>query len=95
MGEPRATVDPRSQASDAAAYLIDAWQRTILTWDVLRERGNQSLEHEQSGKPPVLVFDYETVLDGRSLPRPANYALSGQAGRRASGHRSQASARSS
>ena len=75
MGEPRATVDPRSQGTDAAAYLIDAWQRSILTWDVLRERGNQSLAHIQSGKPPVLVFDYETVLDGRTLPRPANYAL--------------------
>jgi len=62
-------------ASDAASYLIDAWQRMILTWDVLRERGNQSLAHLQSGKPPVLVFDYETVLDGRALPRPANYAL--------------------
>ena len=64
-----------AQGSDAAAYLIDAWQRIILTWDVLRERGNQSLAHIQSGKPPVLVFDYETVLDGRTLPRPANYAL--------------------
>jgi pimeloyl-ACP methyl ester carboxylesterase len=58
-----------------AEYLIDAWQRTLLTWDVLRERGNQTLEHARSGKPPVLVFDYETVLDGRTLPRPANYAL--------------------
>jgi pimeloyl-ACP methyl ester carboxylesterase len=56
-------------------YLVDAWQRTILTWDVLRERGNQSLEHERSGKPPVLAFDYETILDGRTLPKPANYAL--------------------
>jgi pimeloyl-ACP methyl ester carboxylesterase len=58
-----------------AEYLIDAWQRTLLTWDVLRERGNQTLEHARSGKPPVLVFDYETVLDARTLPRPANYAL--------------------
>src|SRR6185369_4191696 len=56
-------------------YLVDAWQRAILTWDVLRERGNQSLEHAASGKPPVLAFDYETVLDGRALPKPANYAL--------------------
>jgi len=56
-------------------YLTDAWQRAILTWDVLRERGNQSLDHALSGKPPVLVFDYETVLDGRRLPKPANYAL--------------------
>jgi pimeloyl-ACP methyl ester carboxylesterase len=62
-------------AGAAAEYLLDAWQRAILTWDVLRERGNQALEHAESGKPPVLVFDYETVLDGSRLPRPANYAL--------------------
>src|SRR5499427_1086564 len=67
---------PMPQAAQAAAeYLLDAWQRAILTWDVLRERGNQAIEHWQSGKPPVLVFEYETVLDGRSLARPANYAL--------------------
>jgi len=29
---------------------------------LLRERGNQYLEHAQSGKPPVLVFDYEMVV---------------------------------
>jgi len=56
VSEPRTTSDPSSMmhASDAASYLIDAWQRMILTWDVLRERGNQSLAHFQSGKPPVL-----------------------------------------
>src|SRR5215468_2513497 len=67
---------PMPQAAQAATeYMLDAWQRTILTWDVLRERGNQYLEHTKSGKPPVLVFDYETVVDGRELPKPANYAL--------------------
>ena len=67
---------PMPQAAQAATeYLVDAWQRTILTWDVLRERGNQYLEHEKSGNPPVLVFDYETVMDGRELAKPANYAL--------------------
>lgn len=64
------------QATQAAVeYGIDAWQRSILTLDVLRERGNQYIEHTRSGKPPVLVFDYETVLDARELPKPANYAL--------------------
>ena len=62
-------------AHPAAEYWIDAWQRTILTWDVLRARGNQYLEHEKSGKPPVLVFDYTIVVDGRELPQAANYAL--------------------
>ena len=45
--------------SAVAEYMLDAWQRTVLTWDVLRERGNQDLDHARSGKPPVLVFDYE------------------------------------
>jgi hypothetical protein len=64
------------QAAQAAAeYGIDAWQRSVLTMDVLRERGNQYLEHQKSGKPPVLVFDYDMVLDAREFPKPANYAL--------------------
>jgi len=61
--------------NDATTYMVDAWQRAILTLDVLRERGNQYLEHERSGSPPVLVFDSEIVVDGRSLEKPANYAL--------------------
>lgn len=60
---------------DAADYWRDSWQRTVLTFDVLRRRGNLYLEHSRAGKPPVLVFDYEMVLDGRELERPANYAL--------------------
>lgn len=67
------TLPPAAQA--ATDYWIDAWQRSVLTWDLLRQRGNQYLEHERNGNPPVLVFDYETVLDGRELARPANYAL--------------------
>lgn len=56
-------------------YLTDSWQRSILFWDILRERGNDYLEHESSGKPPVLAFDYQIIVDGRKLERPANYAL--------------------
>ncbi|THF56556.1 DUF3141 domain-containing protein [Pseudothauera rhizosphaerae] len=61
--------------SAAAEYLYDRWQRQVLVADVLRERGNQYLEHSRSGKPPVLAFDYEIIMDGRELPDPANYAL--------------------
>jgi pimeloyl-ACP methyl ester carboxylesterase len=56
-------------------YWTDTWQRSILFWDVLRERGNDYQAHESSGKPPVLAFDYQIILDGRKLERPANYAL--------------------
>src|ERR1700757_432003 len=59
----------------AVEYWIDAFQRSVLFWDVLRERGNEYIEHEQSGKPPVLVFDFHVVLDARRFEQPANYAL--------------------
>lgn len=57
-------------------YCTDARQRAILFVDVLRERGNTYLEHAASGHPPVLVFDYDIIVDGRELPSPVNYALS-------------------
>src|SRR5499427_5898105 len=60
---------------DWARYSIDFAQRSILFWDTMRERGNQFLERERAGKPPVLHFDYELLLDARSFQRPVNYAL--------------------
>ena len=75
MANPNSPWPMPAPAAAATEYLIDAWQRSVLTWDLLRQRGNQYLEHEKSGNPPVLVFDYEMVVDGRTLPKPANYAL--------------------
>src|SRR5690242_12676196 len=71
---------PRCTAEDhmwqqAWEYWTDAAQRTVLFWDVMRKRGNQFLEHEAKGKPPVLVFEHEMILDGRTLERPVNYFL--------------------
>lgn len=60
---------------DAAEYAVDAAQRSFLFWDVLRERGNNYLDHLKQGQPPVLVFDHEMVLDGRTFDRPVNYAI--------------------
>lgn len=60
---------------DYQAYWLDTFQRSILFLDVLRERGNQFVEHVRSGKPPVLVFDHELILDGETLERPCNYFL--------------------
>ena len=57
------------------AYLTDAAQRTAMTLDVLRERGDIFLEHEAAGCPPVLTYDYEVVVDGANLPAPSNYML--------------------
>ena len=41
----------------------------------LRVRANNMLAHEQAGLPPLLDFEYETLLDARRFERPANYAL--------------------
>ena len=41
----------------------------------MRKRGNQAVEHAEAGKPPVLTFRNELVMDGRTLARPCNYLL--------------------
>lgn len=56
-------------------YAIDFAQRSVLYWDVLRQRGDNFLEHERAGQPPVLHFKFEIVLDARHFERPVNYAL--------------------
>ena len=61
--------------TDGARYAVDLVQRSVLFWDALRQRGNNFVERTRKGLPPVLHFDYETVIDGRSLERPVNYAL--------------------
>lgn len=66
---------PLQMWTEGAQYAVDFAQRSVLFWDTLRQRGNNFLEHERKGLPPVLHFDYETVMDGRSLERPVNYAL--------------------
>jgi hypothetical protein len=58
------------------AYLVDAAQRQVLTLDVLRQRGNQFHAHRAAGQPPVLDYDYDEILDGRTFPEhPSNYVL--------------------
>jgi pimeloyl-ACP methyl ester carboxylesterase len=61
--------------TDWYAYAADAAQRSILFWDTIRQRGNNFIDHSRQGLPPVLHFAYETIVDGRKLPRPVNYAL--------------------
>ncbi|MGD9066857.1 MAG: DUF3141 domain-containing protein, partial [Desulfobacterales bacterium] len=56
-------------------YLVDAGQRTVLFWDAMRQRGNQYLEHMARETPHVLDYDYELIVDGRTLPKPVNYGL--------------------
>ena len=56
-------------------YALDTAERSVLFWDTLRRRGDAYLEHERAGHPPLLHFQYETVMDGRSFEHPVNYAL--------------------
>lgn len=66
---------PDSLFRQGCDYLTDSVQRSILFMDVMRQRGNVYLDHIEKEQPPVLVFDYEIIIDGRTLERPANYAL--------------------
>lgn len=60
---------------DAYDYWLDSAQRWILFMDILRKRGNNYFETIKKGEPPVLVFDYEVIREGRTLDRPVNYDL--------------------
>jgi len=69
------SLNDRRFADDAKAYATDAVQRFALALDVLRERADQDTAHEAAGTPPVLIYDHEVVLDGKTLPRPTNKVL--------------------
>lgn len=56
-------------------YLIDSTQRSIIFTDILRKRGNNYIKHIRSGQPPVLVFNFEIVLNAKNFPHPVNFAL--------------------
>lgn len=60
---------------DVFAYVRDAGERSVLFWDTLRRRADNMLAHERAGKPPLIDFDYEILVDARRFERPANYAL--------------------
>ncbi|TWB23692.1 uncharacterized protein DUF3141 [Nitrospirillum amazonense] len=64
-----------SLAQKAQEYVIDAGQRSLLFLDVLRQRGNDHFQHMAQPWPNVLSFQYELVMDGRTLARPVNYCL--------------------
>ena len=56
-------------------YMLDAAQRTVLFWDVLRQRSDQYYAQKAKAVPHVLSFDAELVLDARSFDKPVNYLL--------------------
>ncbi|MFY9942203.1 MAG: DUF3141 domain-containing protein [Desulfobacterales bacterium] len=68
-------INPILGPMDLMDYLVDAGQRTVLFWDMMRQRGNQYLEHMAEKVPHVLQFNHQLILDGRNLPRPVNYGI--------------------
>ncbi|HEY1326286.1 MAG TPA: DUF3141 domain-containing protein [Casimicrobiaceae bacterium] len=75
QARPQLPLTPLETARQWQAYATDFAQRSVLFWDTLRRRGNDWLEHEAKGKPPVLAYEYEVLADARTFERPANYAL--------------------
>ncbi|RPJ77484.1 MAG: DUF3141 domain-containing protein, partial [Desulfobacteraceae bacterium] len=71
----RSTPMPGDWFGQAWDYWIDAGQRWLLFWDLMRRRGNIYVEHLAQGQPPVLAFEHELILDGRRLDPPVNYSL--------------------
>jgi pimeloyl-ACP methyl ester carboxylesterase len=66
---------PFALYKDFIEYWVDAGQRTVLYWDVMRRRGNQYLEHMAETVPHVLHYEHELILSGRNLDRPVNYVM--------------------
>src|SRR6266478_10048554 len=66
---------PLGVFAPAMEYMVDAAQRSVLFWDVMRQRGNQYREHLAETAPNVLDYEVELLVDGRTLERPVNYGL--------------------
>jgi hypothetical protein len=65
----------RALGTPALEYTVDATQRSIMFWDVMRQRGNQYSEHLARTAPHVIDYQVELVVDGREFERPVNYGL--------------------
>src|SRR5512135_3208718 len=69
------SVDLGAAADQWTEYLVDAGQRWLLFWDVMRRRGNQYLEQTAKAVPHVLQFEHDLIMDGRRLRNPVNYGI--------------------
>lgn len=66
---------PQGLAAQAGAWMLDAWQRSVLFADVRRQRGDQYHRHQQEKTPNVLSFSSRLLKSGLELERPVNYGL--------------------
>ena len=65
---------PSRVIGDAPSYQQDLWQRGVLFLDILRERANNMLDHEQAGLPPQQCERYiEALIDGYRGKEPAYF----------------------
>lgn len=67
--------NPLEVAKAWGAYVVDAQQRAALTAGVLQDRADNTIAHNEAGNPPVLIYDYDVVMEGHELDRPSNYRL--------------------
>ena len=70
-----AFITPLGVFAPAMEYLVETAQRSVLFWDVMRQRGNQYRQHLAETVPNVLTYEAELIIDGRTLKRPVNYGL--------------------
>lgn len=56
-------------------YLMDYSQRSVLFLDTLRQRADDILSYRAQGYPLIIKFDYQVLIDGRTLSEPCNYSL--------------------
>jgi pimeloyl-ACP methyl ester carboxylesterase len=75
QGQDAGTLLPWTGLGPVGDYWVDAFQRSVLFLDVLRQRGNTAKEHNARSAPNVLHYQFELLVDGRTLDRPVNYAL--------------------
>jgi hypothetical protein len=70
--DPAPPVAQAPIAKHACEYWTDACQRSALFLNVMRQRGNNYYDRAAEQVPNVLHFQFEPVMSGRDLPRPAN-----------------------
>ncbi|HXW72934.1 MAG TPA: DUF3141 domain-containing protein [Methylocella sp.] len=68
-------LEPNPVAALYFDYIQDAFERSVLFLDVLRQRGDDYLEQSGRKTPHVLNFEFKLLVDGRTLPKPVNYGL--------------------
>jgi len=57
------TTAPFGMFGPAVEYIVDAAQRSVLFFDVMRQRGDQYREHLAEAVPHVLEYKVELVVD--------------------------------